>query len=132
MIAVTIATTCGYVAAKLVDSINSADDWIAVCKGNKKLPSRSVVTMPDRLASHPMCLDRTDRRTTIQLRSSVISLENDSVGPHLGGARWLLYKPQGALSHSPTRRRSVRIAQLLILLLTHESSYRTRIRHYCR
>jgi hypothetical protein len=32
------------------------------------------------------------------LRYSLFSLEIDSVGPHLGGARWLLYSPQGALA----------------------------------
>ena len=34
------------------------------------------------------------------LRSSQFSVENDSVGPHLGGARWPRYEPQGALNEA--------------------------------
>ena len=41
---------------------------------------------------------------TIQLRSTMISLQNGSVGLHLDGARWLLCKPQAAPEFAPIIR----------------------------
>ena len=81
-------------------------------KSSRHAPSRRK---PDRVANHQICSHRRDRSETPQLRSTVFSSKNGSVGLHLDGARWLLCKPRGALS----KHRSVR------LILTSKSASNT-------